>query len=777
MRTQIPERPKGPGRAPRTSFRTALILLAAASAFLVWKFLPRRDGPADRPPAFSSLIPGAGSLADHDLLVVTLDTTRADRIGCYGNRAIETPTLDRLAAEGIQFSSATAVAPTTLPAHSSLFTGLYPARHGARANGVFRLDERNVTLAEVLKKAGYRTGAVISSFVLDSQFGLDQGFDQYVDDLSDAEDPLDRHYRSRTARRTTDRAIAWLREAAPRRFFLWVHYFDPHHDYDPPSPFAQTYAHNLYDGEIAFVDSELGRLLHVLDGLGLSERCLVAVAGDHGEGLGEHGEYTHGSLTYEETLQVPLILCYGRSGRSGTRRGGGLVVDRPVSQVDLMPTVLALLGIDSGIESDGVSLTEGPAEGRPLYFETLTGTIEYGWEPLIGVRSANRKYIHSSAPELYDLARDPDEERNLLVADPGAADDLVALLPDLFGPRLQLAHRATPTVQPSLEDLERLQALGYLGGGAPAGGEAPAARGRPQDKVALLNRVELAQRDTLTMEESVAELREVLRVDPDFYPAWFALGLIYRDAGDLDRAAEALSECVRLKPDGAQSACALALVRSLQNQNEEVLRLLEPVVEQYPDYVRSRSLYGVVLGRVGRFEEAAIHLRAVFRLDPDYENCLQQLVAVFTRLGRITELQSLLEEQLERDPGAEEIRMALVGVLERSGDYRSAVALLREALLESPGEPRTVNRLARLLGSCPDPEVRDPRQAIALLQPFAEPGSEEPALMFTLCGLYASAGLLDEAQALARHARSLAKEAGEERLVEAFDRQLQRLDR
>ncbi|MFH0946878.1 MAG: sulfatase, partial [Planctomycetota bacterium] len=499
-----PDTPRPEGRR-QPAWTIGLLLAVPALAVAAWFCFPREGADPETPhPSGANLsqklapirigrelelvdaLPiGTGSLADCSLLLVTLDTTRADRIGCYGNQEIETPTLDGIADDGALFSAATAVAPTTLPAHASILTGLYPAHHGVRANGLFRLEDSHETLAERLRSEGFRTGAVVSAFVLASQFGLSQGFEQYEDDLSDADDPAERHYRARGADRTTDRAINWVRAVAQERFFLWVHYFDPHHDYSPPSPFAEKYAGNLYDGEIAYVDSELKRLLASLDDLGLSERCLVVVVGDHGEGLGQHHEYTHAYLTYDSTLRVPLLM------RCGSRLGGGVHCSRPVSQVDVMPTVLSLLGVRAGQPGDGTSLTEVQPEARPVFFESLAGALDYGWEPLIGARSGGTKCIRSSSPELYDLLHDPWEENNLHSSEPAKAAEMEALLAGLFGPELELATRVTPTVHPSPGDLEDLQALGYLGGGAGNAAASPSAA-PPQEMIQLLNRGELA---------------------------------------------------------------------------------------------------------------------------------------------------------------------------------------------------------------------------------------------------------------------------------------------
>ena len=702
----------------------------------------------------------AGALADCSLLVVTLDTTRADRLGCYGNREIRTPHLDGLAKQGVLFSAATAVTPVTLPSHASLFTGLYPPNHGARANGLFRLHESHETLAERLRDHGFRTGAFVSSFVLDAQFGLSQGFDRYDDEIG-AGDP-NRAFRTRTGDRTTDRALAWLDEQDEGRFFLWVHYIDPHHDYAPPSPFRERYATNPYDGEIAFVDAQVGRLLASLEERGLSETCLVVVVGDHGEGLGEHSERTHGYLLYESTLRVPMLMA------CGSRLGGGVHFPRPVSQVDLVPSILSLLGIDAP-ECDGVSLTEAHVAERPLYFETLTGTFDYGWEALLGVSLGSNKYIHSSSPELFDLGEDPRESRNLLAKSGERASELQGMLSDMYGAELADAIDVTPTVRPSTQDLEELQALGYVGGGVEGSAE-----GLPREMIRLLDRVERGKRSEHTLEENVAELEAVLAESPDFYPAWKGLGEVYVRHRELEAAADAYVRCLRLKPGTPMDLFSLAAVRQAQGRHEEALRLIEPVLEEYPGYLRARHLSATLLGALGRWRESAAQLRTVFERDPDYQEhlCTRQMIDAYTRIGKVGELHSILREHLDHEPGATGTRLLFAKHASVLGDAKAAEALLREGLKHDPQDKRILGELAVLLASSTDESVRDIEAAIALLEPFAAAGAEDPRLMYTLCALYGSSGRPDEAMALARRARALALEAGDTELVQAFDRRM-----
>jgi arylsulfatase A-like enzyme/Flp pilus assembly protein TadD len=710
-----------------------------------------------------------GALEGCNVLLVTLDTTRSDRISCYGNPELETSTLDRLAAEGVVFSRATAVAPTTLPTHASILTGLYPVHHGARVNGLFRLDDLHETLAERLRAEGYRTGAVISAFVLDSQYGLDQGFDDYDDTLPDARGASRRHYRESRAEHTTDRAVRWLRGTSSDHFFLWVHFFDPHHEYRPPERFAGQHRSNLYDGEIAYVDDELGRLLAVLDELELSERTLVVVVGDHGESLGQHGEITHGYLAYGATLRVPLIM------RCGEILGGGLHCTSPVSQVDVVPTVLSLLGFDLPDELDGLPLNGSVATDRPTFFESFAGAFEHGWEPLVGVSRGDWKYIHSSAPELYDLAADPQEETNLFAAESTTAAEMKARLGDLYGVDLGLVDQVTPNVAPSREDLEQLQALGYLGGGVvdPAG---RGTRGHPREMMPVMHRVEQADHDSKTPEETIAELKEVLREHPDFYPAWSYLGAAYGRIGDLEQGAHALERCIELRPGMPQTVYDLAMVRVKQERAAEALALLEPLLLQYPGLVRGRYLYGTILGQLGRFEEAARQLKTVFELSPELERCAKQMVGAYRKIGRGDEARGILERHLEGDPRSSKARVVLADILERQVSAARAEALLRQGLAVIPDDPGLVNALALLLARGGDGAGPRLGEAEELLEGYRERvETPDSALLFTLASIHAEGGHLEEAISVAEVVRGAAGEEGDDALLAAVERLLTRL--
>ena len=344
------------------------------------------------------------------VLLITLDTTRADRLGCYGYENARTPHLDALARRGVRFKDATSTSPTTLPSHASIFTGLFPPAHGARNNGNYRLVDEVTTLAEVFQKNGFATGAFIAAEVLDSVYGLAQGFDHYADDMTFDALSVTGGDRQQRAEQVVSKTLDWLLPRIEENVFAWVHLFDPHAPYEQHSGFAMD---DPYDSEIAYMDAWIGRLFEALESRGALDDTLVVVVADHGESLGEHGEETHGIFCYQATLAVPLLMVV--PGRSVP----GHVVERPVRTVDLYPTLMELFEFPLPPEIHGrslLTLLEGREDEteRPCYFETLLPRYEYLWSGLAGMRSGMEKFIDAPRDELYDLAQDPRELKNLL---------------------------------------------------------------------------------------------------------------------------------------------------------------------------------------------------------------------------------------------------------------------------------------------------------------------------------------------------------------------------
>ncbi|MEW5807144.1 MAG: sulfatase, partial [Acidobacteriota bacterium] len=351
------------------------------------------------------------------IILITLDTTRADRLGCYGYKSIKTPNLDRIAAEGFLFENATCQVPMTLPSHATIMTGLYPPRHGVRNNTNFALGENAQTLAELLKQNGFKTGAAISSFMVHSKFGMAQGFDEfdqkfYIMPFGEPED-----WAERRAQETIDATIEWFgRNHNEEKFFYWLHLYDPHQKYDPPYPYADQYVNNPYDGEIAYMDAELGRFFEYLKRIKLYDKTLFLIIGDHGEAFGEHGEYEHQNLIYESTMRIPFIIKM--PGANKPKR-----IEVPVSTVDMFSTVLDLANMKIEGNPDGSSLVPlmkwGGSKWTGIYYiETMAPNLIYGWSSLKGIRSLEWKFIESSRSELYNLSDDPGENENRIDKNP-----------------------------------------------------------------------------------------------------------------------------------------------------------------------------------------------------------------------------------------------------------------------------------------------------------------------------------------------------------------------
>jgi arylsulfatase A-like enzyme len=524
-----------------------------------------------------------------NLLLVTLDTTRADRIGAYGYAAAATPHLDALAREGVRYVRCYSPVPLTLPSHASLLTGLWPPRHGVHANGTQLLAEEASTLAEQLLARGYQTAAVVGAFVLDRRFGLAQGFEHYDDDLSGAEAPGRFAYAERDARRVTDAALRWLDGRRRGPFLLWVHYFDPHAPYSPPGDDPALAVHLPYDAEIAFVDGELGRLLRALEIEGAA-RTLIVVTADHGEGLYEHGEATHGLFAYESTLRVPLLV------RFPDRRQAGSVIERPVSLVDVLPSVLDWLGEPVPEELDGERLPlarEIPGElPRALYFENEGPAQLFGWSPQWGIVLGEHKFIQAPRPEFYDLASDPGELRDLY----SKSDEAALRMAERFTDTVEQIH-ARPRLRESAHPLRdderaRLEALGYLAGGAPVDPEGwRDPRGDdPKDRIAVYQRVHRATSEI--------------------------------DAGRMALGAHALGEIISGEDPRNRRALSILIELARDAQARELairaLRKAEPTGDHGLDHAVQGSL-GLALLEEGLPAEAVAPLERALALDPASE--------------------------------------------------------------------------------------------------------------------------------------------------------------
>jgi len=573
-----------------------------------------------------------GAAAGFNVLLVTLDTVRADRYGCYGYASAETPACDALAARGVRFDDAVTSVPLTLPAHATILTGLLPYNHGIRENGKHRLAEEHISMAEVLSSHGYDTGAFVGCFVLDASFGLDQGFSVYDFDVDmegyRASMP---DFNERPASAVTDSAIGWLdrREAAGATspFFMWVHYFDPHLPYSSPNQRLPRFASRPYDAEIAFADYHMGRLIERLGRDGTLNETLVVLVGDHGEALGEHGEPTHGMLLYEGTLRVPFIVSC-----PALFDGAYVVSNRVVGLVDVRETIEDLLGIASPHPGDGMSLLEPDFRPeRSIYIETESPLSLAGWSPLYGLRTHRHKYVLAPVPELYDLASDPGESRNVYAPDDPVSASLERALAELMSGGSFDTRAGAPLGD---EEIERLGALGYI-----VSLERPR-RDSPPDPKAMMS----VYNDALTserlysggsIEEAAALAESVLERSPGFTMAVRVLAFSYLKLGRADDAVALLGDSVERNPDVylIRSLAQLLILEGRYREAEEVLAAYEAVDARDG---RVPLLRGDIRARQGLPREALAHYEAALELDENRVGIAarRRMSDLETQLGR-----------------------------------------------------------------------------------------------------------------------------------------------
>ena len=554
----------------------------------------------------------AGQAQGANVLLVTIDTLRRDRVGAFGDRRGLTPTLDRLAAGGIRYTHAFSHVPMTLPAHTSILTGLTPRHHGVRNNTTFRLDERVPTLATALKGAGYRTGAFVGAFVLDGRFGLSRGFDEYNDRLGHPARPTF-HIAERRASEVVAAAGSWIlaedadtrsTSASTRRpWFAWVHLFDPHAPYDAPAGARADLA--PYDAEVAYTDAMLGQFLDRLRAAGALDRTLVVVTADHGESLGEHGETTHGLFAYNATLAVPLIV-----------NGPGLApgeVDEPVAHADLMPTILDLLGSPIPGSLDGRSLVRAPARDRSIYFEALDASLTRGWAPLVGVIQNGWKFIDLPDAELYDLTADPGELRNRASSDPRA---------EALKGSLRLAagsERSAPAAPRDSDAAARLRSLGYTAGSA-APHRATTAADDPKRLVALNER--------------------------------FTAALTAFDLGRSEEALSAFLSILQTRPDFISARTSAATILLTRGRGSEALRLLREAPPDQADSGELLAKLGAALRETGDLKGAAAAFERAQQADNQNPELLNDLAVTYAGLGRTVDARRLFKVLLERAPAS-----------------------------------------------------------------------------------------------------------------------------
>jgi arylsulfatase A-like enzyme/Flp pilus assembly protein TadD len=622
--------------------------------------------------------------ADRNILLVTIDTLRADALGAYGGRAT-TPNLDGLAAHGARFAFAHSHAVVTLVSHASILTGRYPYEHGIRDNTGYRLSPKQPTAATVLKSRGFSTGAFIGGYPLDHQFGLGVGFDVYDDRFTNATGP-EANDRERPADAVVKSALGWIGQQ-PSKWFAWVHLYDPHAPYQPPAEWAAKFPSEPYLGEVSWTDAALAPLFDSL--AAQSRSTLIVVTGDHGESLGEHGELTHSLFAYEPTLHVPLIIATTAPGQpNGAQKG--VVIDSPVRHVDLLPTLLDSAGLQPDSSLPGVSLRDAIANGRtqerPSYFEAMSAAVTRGWAPLRGVLVDREKYIDLPIPELYDLQVDPKEATNVV----NQRMDRARVLYET----LKLFNVAPPAraQQESADTLERLRSLGYIGGGTATVKEKYTDADDPKHLVEIeqmLTRAADASRAG-RMDEAASLYKSVIAKRPDTEDAYRRLALIYWRAGDARNAIATLESALRAGVTQSEVRIKLAQYLAESGEARKAIDLLEHDAGDDPDALIA---LGNAYTAANRNPDAIRTFTHLLEIDPKSALAYQDLGTAQLQAKDLRNAESSLRRAIQLDPSLSGAYTALGVVLASTGRAPEAVDAWKKALALDPNDTNARDNL------------------------------------------------------------------------------------
>ena len=607
-----------------------------------------------------------------NVVLITLDTMRADHLGCYGYKLIQTPNLDALAAAGARFANAYTPVPITLPSHSVILTGTYPMRNGMHDFSDNRLSSSLPTLASILHERGYATGAVIGSAVLDSRFGLNRDFDFYYDHFDFSR--LDERNLDAMERRgdlVVNEALKWLGDHDQKPFLLWVHLYDAHSPYDPPQPYLSKYRTHPYDGEIAYVDAQVGRVVSYLKTKKLYNNTLIIVVGDHGESLGEHGEKTHGFFIYDATLHIPLLFKLPAS----------TTVERPVVEeaantADVLPTTLEVLGVPDPQSVQGRSLLpamEGKSAAAPPenYAETYLPRIHFNWSELRGIRFRQYQFIDAPKPELYNLQTDPHELKNIYRQQRAIAEQLKKRLANTiaqYTPARGVKTSEKEALDPVLA--ERLKSLGYV---AVSGGSDQVLSDRslpdPKDRVQVYELVSDALSDSQhdRYAESVKKLLQAGQTETNSIPINYLLGLNYFRMRQFSPAIERFQSVVKLSPNYSLANYYLGLAYAENGNWDDSIATLQKTLEIDATNYSAAFNLGAAYLKKSDVSDAEAAFRQSVRINPDYAKGHEALGEILLYQGKTDEAIASLREALRLNPNSARARQNLVKALRAKG--------------------------------------------------------------------------------------------------------------
>ena len=652
---------------------------------------------------------GLGSLprgidaAKLNLVVVTLDTTRADRIGCYGAKDVATPHLDALAARGVRFEAAVSPMPLTLPAHATLFTSLLPGAHGVRDNGGYKLSPDIVTLAEALKERGFATGGFVSAFVLDHRWGIAQGFDRYLDDFDlKSQERLAMGEIQRPGSETVDAAVQWIDQNRAKRFFAWVHLYEPHAPYEPPEPYKARYAGRPYDGEIAYTDDLVGRVLGEVERLGLTDKTVVLVLADHGESLGEHGEHGHGYYVYEQVAHIPAILA---SPHSGLR---GRTVADVVRTIDFAPTLLEMLGVSGALPAaQGVSLVPLLGEGKPTardgYTESFYARFHYGWSELRAVRTKRWHFIEAPKAELYDLEADQGEKDNLVGKELATVERLRESLAEFERASAPKVDTSAP-VEEDEETLRKLASLGYIGGSGDVAGASWRDLPDPKDRFPVydrMNRIRALVKEEKE-DEAVPLLLAVIAEAPEVIDAYYTLANCHYKKKDYAEAKRLYQKTLAMRPDHDYAMIGLADTLVAEGKVDDAIAGYEHFLGQDPGNAQILYRLAQVQLDAGKDDGAKANFEKTLAAEPKTARAEVGLGVVLFRAKDEAGARAALARALAIDPKARWARYNRALVEEAAGNVPAAIADYRAEIDSYPDAYKALFNLGRLLAKTGD---------------------------------------------------------------------------
>jgi arylsulfatase A-like enzyme/Tfp pilus assembly protein PilF len=702
---------------------------------------------------FGSKLKSAGSYKDYNVLLITMDTTRADHLPMYGYKNVKTPNLDRLAKDSFIFEDAVSQVPLTLPSHTSMMTGRLPIGHGVRDNAGFFLDPSETTLAEELKGLGYSTAAFVSAFVLDSKWQLDQGFDLYYDNFNLAQfQDVNPGEIQRKAEDTEIEASHWLDANKDHKFFAWVHYYDPHEPYDPPEPYISEYPDKPYDGEIAYTDEYVGKLLTKLDELKVSDKTIVLIAADHGESLGEHNEATHAMFVYNTTQHVPLLIHV--PGSSGGRVKG------IVRLVDLMPTVLELLGVKVPSSVQGKSLysmMNGKEDlRRNAYSESVYAELHYGWSPLESLTTQQYRYIQAPRPELYDRINDPGETKNLINEKSSIAKVLKDQLQEIISTSSRKNLSGPVKMDPETE--EKLKALGYIGNTATATEESR--KIDPKDKIHLAQGIDEALnalRDH-KYKKSLELILPVLQEDPNMTDAHFTAGVAYIGLNQLDQGIDELLKTLALRHDHTHALYNIGYAYELKGNLKEAQGWYEKVLKIEPKHLFATMKLANIHRELNEPDQARPYYLTALK---SYQNALDETQgeksksALLSTLGEINfgagqilPAEQNFEEAIKLNPGREDLHYNLAQIYEIKGDIPSAVEAYKKEIEVAPKNLKAYNNLGLIYKN-----TNRLNEAAMCFQKVVELDPAEPRGYILLATTYERLGRTSDAGRIIQEAR------------------------